>query len=838
MKEKPTYDELEKHIAELKKQNEILNKSVKIDKISDDKYRKMIGNIGDVIVIVDRKGLNAYKSPNIEKYFGWKPEDVIGKSTFKNVHIEDLEIAQKFIQTIVNEPEVVKTAEIRYKCKDGSYKWIEFTCINLLHDPDINGLLGNYHDISERKFANEELIAAKEKAEQNEEELLKTQILLKSSIESTKDLIVLSIDNNYKYLYFNNIHKSVMKSMYSIEVEVGMNILDCISMKDDYNKAKTNYGKALAGNSHSIIEIYGGTTKSYFESFFNPIRNEKNEIIGATAYAKDITERIQVEKSLQESEDRYKGLFKNLKSPLSLYEIVYSNKGEPCDYRFLAVNSSYEKAVGKTNSDLVGKTLLEVFPGTEASWLEQIKKTCITGITSTKENYAKEVDLYVELTVYIPQKGQMAFICPNITVRKKAELELVESQILLKKQNEELHMKNSEYSALNEEYKTQNEELHIAKVKAEESDRLKTEFINNMSHEIRTPMNGILGFSDFLNDKNLSAEKRRNYINIIQNSGNQLMRIIDDILEISKLGTKQVKTTEKEICLNDLLLEKFSIFDIKAKENKTPLYLKKGLSDIESTILTDDTKLNKIISNVLENALKFTNTGFIEFGYQLKNEELEIYVKDTGIGIKPDKQEIIFERFSQEEKELSKNVGGLGLGLSIAKENAELLGGKITLKSEKGKGSTFFVTIPYKPSKSKTNIEKDKIIEKQDKYTILIVEDEEINYLYIETLLEDKIEINCNILHAKNGKEAVEICNENQELDFILMDLKMPIMNGFEATKIIKEFKPDLPIVAQTAYTTKEDKVKALSAGCDDFISKPIDEETLNEIINKYLITK
>ena len=383
------------------------------------------------------------------------------------------------------------------------------------------------------------------------------------------------------------------------------------------------------------------------------------------------------------------------------------------------------------------------------------------------------------------------------------------------------------------------QEVIKAKHKAEESDQLKTEFINNMSHEIRTPMNGILGFSKFLEKPNLTDAKKKHYINIIQNSGNQLMHIIDDILEISKLGTKQVKTIEKEICLNDLLLEHFTIFDIKAKENKTPLYLNKGLSDKESMVLTDETKLNKILSNLLENALKFTNTGFIEFGYQLKNSELEIYVKDTGIGIKPEKQEIIFVRFSQEEKELSKNIGGLGLGLSIAKENAELLGGKITLKSEKGKGATFFVTIPYKPIKSQTednNANSEKITEKQDKFTILIVEDEEVNYLYLGTLLENA-ELNFKSLHTKHGKEAVKMCKENTEIDFVLMDMKMPIMTGFEATKLIKKFRPDLPIVAQTAYSTRDEKEQAFSAGCDDFISKPISEETLNEIINKYLIT-
>jgi len=354
-------------------------------------------------------------------------------------------------------------------------------------------------------------------------------------------------------------------------------------------------------------------------------------------------------------------------------------------------------------------------------------------------------------------------------------------------------------------------------------------------------MNAILGFTNIINEPNLTDAKKKLYINIIQNSGNQLMRIIDDILEISKLGTKQVEIIEKQICLNDLLLENFSIFDVKAKENKTPLYLKKGLSDKESIILTDENKLNKILSNLLENALKFTNTGFIEFGYKIKNDKIEIYVKDTGIGIKLESQKTIFERFSQEEKSLSQNVGGLGLGLSIAKENTELLGGKITLQSEKGKGATFFITIPYKPVDTDTisNISDSnkEIIMKQDRYTILIVEDEEVNHLYIDILLEN-IELNLKTLHAKHGKEAVEICKENSEIDFVFMDLKMPIMTGFEATKLIKEFRPDLPIVAQTAYSTRDEKEQAFSAGCDDFVSKPISKETIDEIVNKYLIMK
>ena len=388
------------------------------------------------------------------------------------------------------------------------------------------------------------------------------------------------------------------------------------------------------------------------------------------------------------------------------------------------------------------------------------------------------------------------------------------------------------------------QDIIIAKEKAEESGRLKTEFIQNMSHEIRTPMNGILGFTELLDNPSLSDEKRKKYIEITKNSTNQLLHIIDDIMEISVLETKQIIAEENPVCLNDLLQELFNIFNIKATKKNIKLVLKNELSDQESTILTDKIKLNKVLSNLLENALKFTDEGFVELGYKLNKDsvpaELEIFVKDSGIGIKPEKQKLIFDRFSQAEKDLSKKVGGLGLGLSIAKENAELLGGKISVVSELGEGAAFFVTIPYKPVNMIPNItiEKVKTTKENEKCTILIAEDEEVNFMVLEILLEDKLKLPCTIIHAKDGFEAVELCKKIPEIEFVLMDIKMPKMDGHEATRLIKEFRTNLPIIAQTAYSTPEEKEKAFLAGCDDFISKPISKDALNDVINTYLLKK
>lgn len=373
-------------------------------------------------------------------------------------------------------------------------------------------------------------------------------------------------------------------------------------------------------------------------------------------------------------------------------------------------------------------------------------------------------------------------------------------------------------------------DLKLAKEQAEESSRLKTAFLQNMSHEIRTPLNAISGFSALLNKPELSLEKRNSFIQIIQSSSIQLVSIVSDILTISSLETKQEKINITKVCINNLIIELLTIFKQQALSQNISLYAKQQLNDSQSEIYTDNTKVTQILSNLLSNALKFTHEGLVEFGYNLKENELEFYVKDSGIGIKPELHEKIFERFGQVDRSTNKLYGGTGLGLTISKAFVELLGGKIWLQSEVGQGSTFYFTLPYKPvNEIYKNISNSK---KSESYkTILVAEDEEFNFLLIEELLIDN---EFKLIHAKDGKETVEIFKSNPNISLILMDIKMPRMTGNEAAKIIKEIKPELPIIAQSAYGLDHEIAKFKEI-FDDYITKPILVAELKHKVAKYL---
>ena len=775
------------------------------------RYYQLVNDYSsDVVAMYDNAFNPVYISPSVKKYIGYEVSEFSEISIFDIVHPEDKQQLFADIERIKNNNIKNYTNTYRIKHKNGHYFWNE-SVSHVVEEDGQTFTIVNSRNIDDRKKTELEIRESEEK--------------YRLLINNINDLVC-KIDENGVYTFVCPNYKEILG--YEPEELIGKSVIDFIHPEDlelsqkKYERIKKTSEKSFdiwrfkhKNGEYRIIETKG--------TVFTNSNNEKRTV----AISRDITDQKALEDELKEKTSFLSTLMET--SPVGIVtvdktgSISYANRRAEQILGLVKeeiTSITYDAPLWK-HTDLDGSS----FPD-EKQPFNVVKKSLTTvfdiqhGITWPD---GRVVILSINAAPIKDNNGKfngMIASIEDITERKQTERQLKESKhnLLIK-----------------------NEDLLKAKEKAEESDRLKTEFLNNMSHEIRTPMNGIIGFSAMFDKPDLSEEKRKYYSKIVQNSSHQLLRIIDDILEISTLETKQERLNETEFCLNDLLMELFSVFNLKSKERNIPLYLKKALHDDQSYILSDKTKLNKILSNLLENALKFTSEGFVEFGYNIDKTNLILYVKDTGIGISPKNHEIVFERFSQENKDISHKLGGLGLGLSICKENSLLLGGDITLDSEKGKGSTFYVSLPYKPVQIVDNNTSKSIDDKQktyDNYTILVAEDEEVNYLYIEVLFEDEIEGNYNLIHAKNGKEAVEICIENNNIDLVLMDIKMPIMNGLEATEKIKEKFPNLQIIAQTAYSTESDKQLALKHGCDDFISKPIHKDKLIGMINKYLIDK
>lgn len=384
-------------------------------------------------------------------------------------------------------------------------------------------------------------------------------------------------------------------------------------------------------------------------------------------------------------------------------------------------------------------------------------------------------------------------------------------------------------------------ELRKAKKEAEESDKLKSAFLANMSHEVRTPMNGIMGLAHLLANPEVEGETKQEYVNLILSSGNVLISLLDDIMDVSRIEARQVVASKETFRLNELMKELHGIFSTELEmmgKKVLELSYNLALEDESSLINTDRVKLRQILVNLLSNALKFTDTGRIEFGYQLQSDQsLLFFVTDTGIGINPEKQKSIFERFVQADDSLSRHFGGSGLGLSICKGFVDLLGGKIWVDSSPNKGAKFYFTIPDVNQSGKTVVEppsqKLKASDRnwEDK-TILIVEDDHINYQLLEVVLK---RTGVNLLHAVTGMDAVRFCEEHQNIDLVLMDVQLPEMNGFEAIKLIKQTHPDIPIIVQTANSMNEEKDRADEAGCQGFMTKPISLNKFMSEVDKFM---
>ena len=579
-----------------------------------------------------------------------------------------------------------------------------------------------------------------------------------------------------------------------------------ITHPDDYKSFKRHMQSEEYNNKTDVLKLdYRIITKDNQVRWINHIcqevYNDQGKTLGRRISNRDITERKVAEQELRNSEARFKTLF--YESP----DAVFVEDPDGC---ILDVNPAACRLHQMERKDLIGKYVYDLVPEESRKYFqEHFKKWVNSGIESTRgtaltiNGEAIPVEIHGSRISY-NGKDALLFIVRDIT-------QIVENEENLKR---------------------------IAE-KAEEADKLKSAFLANVSHEIRTPMNAIIGFSELLSNPDLTQEERDEFINYITQGSNTLMNLIEDIIDITKIEAGQIKINISECNLDQLMDELYATFlkmKNKSGKQKVDLRMNKPLIEKDFIISTDPNRIRQIFSNLIGNAIKFTLEGFIEFGFNFtSSSKIIFYVKDSGIGIPADKQKLIFDRFGQVEDKQQINQSGTGLGLSISKKLAKLLGGDLTVESKEGKGSTFILTLPLEKPYPPFEKELAAVKTSPPNWTgksILIAEDSILNYTFLEALLQ---QTQVKLLWAKNGKEAVELCKTNKEIDLVLMDINMPVLNGFEAISKIKQFKKDLTIIVQTAYAMPEDRTKSLAAGADEHINKPIDPDELFLSIAKYL---
>ncbi|WP_090227330.1 PAS domain-containing hybrid sensor histidine kinase/response regulator [Lutibacter maritimus] len=574
-----------------------------------------------------------------------------------------------------------------------------------------------------------------------------------------------------------------------------------------------NVEKALKGLKTDIVETSFNITttnkKGWVVDRIAPLYNHKGKIIGAISTVNDITaqkiaalELVKAKEKAEQSEKYLYTIINNIADP------VFVKDDES---RMLVVNDAFCKLFQCSKNDVIGKTLAEdVSLEERKNFLKIDKQVLMSGIESINEEPFTLGDnetrtLLTSKKRFINDNGDKFLVGVSHDI---TSLKIIEN------------------------------DLKIAKEKAEQSDQLKSAFLANMSHEIRTPMNGILGFSELLKNPELSGEKQQQYIHVIEKSGARMLNIINDIIDISKIESGLIELDLKELNINEQLEDIYTFFKPEVEKKSVQFLCNKPLPLEAAIIKTDKEKMYAILTNLVKNAVKFTDKGCIEFGYLIKNEGknsvLEFYVKDTGIGISKNRLDAIFERFIQADITDKMAHQGAGLGLAISKAYVKMLGGKIWVSSEQKTGSTFYFTIPFKTKDTITNTATElkgiklNTTNSSEKLKILIVEDDEASDMLLSIAIKDLAK---EIIHAKNGIEAVEACKKHEDIDIILMDIQMPVMDGYEATKQIRKFNKKVQIIAQTAFALEGDMEKVMAVGCNNYITKPIKVSELKQMI-------
>ncbi len=902
---------------------------LKIIEDSHEKYRFIAENSLDYIWILDKDGNHVYISPSIKQLRGFTPEEGLKEKVEDSMTKESFEKLQIAIkkseeQQKLGVKEYTNTLEIQHTCKDGSLVWVESILKGIYNkEGKTIGILGISRNIDERK---------------------KAELALKEN--ESKFSTLLSNLPGMAYICLNDPNctmKFISKGCFDLTEYLPSDFIDnknltfksIIHADDQEHITKTIQKTNINQKSYTLqyrIITKSKKIKWVWEqgvAIFN--KDGKIEILEGMII--DISKQKEIERSLKESEEKYRKLIEN--SLQGLY-ILKDSKIHFCNKKMANIfgYNSAEEINGLNIIELVHESSLETVLYNIKKRIDEKQKITHYNFLAKKKN--GEIIEIETLGSIILLDGEPAIqgVLKDVTQQKAAEerlrklsqaveqsptsivitdlkgiieyvnpyfIDLTEytaeeaigkstnilksnhtpnevykdlwttitsgkewvGEILNRKKSGELYWESVKIAPIKDsngiithfvgikdditEQKRIQNELILTKEKAIESDNLKTSFLANMSHEIRTPMNAIMGFSSLLSDDSLTFEERNEFIQLINSNSNTLLNLIDDIIDIAKIEAGQLNVTNKDFDINELLSEINTIYqEINTKQNEDSIKLiwDKNETDNISVISTDPHRLKQVLSNLIENAIKYTQEGEIHFGYKVlkninigeKTKKLQFYVRDTGIGIPQNKLNVVFDRFRQADDSHTRIFGGTGLGLAISKNIAQLLGGDINVVSMENKGSVFYFTIPIidksnklrKGKRPKINYNE---INWSDK-TVLIAEDVESNFYLLETLLK---RTKINIIWSNNGEKAVKEFQQNKNIDLILMDMQMPIMNGFEATKIIKEMNKDLPILAVTAFALAGDKEKIIASGCNDYISKPIKSDELIFKINKFI---
>ncbi|MCX7908103.1 MAG: PAS domain S-box protein [Ignavibacteria bacterium] len=791
-------------------------------KEQNDLFQTLINTLEAAILLYRGKDI-VFCNDATSKITGYSLEELYSIPIWDLVHPDQREKVKNIVLARFRNEEVPNRYEIKILKKDGSTGWVDYSVGMIKWKGELTAI-GTAIDITERKL-NEEIIQiqyniadalVKQKSLYKFFEVVRKEL---SKVLDTKNLFVAFYDDEKDELYspFEWDEKMDGPTRWSAKKSLTGKV---IKEKRSILLKKEEIQKEIEDGQ---IELIGSLAESWLGV---PL------IVENRAYGALVVQSYDNPNSFDERSVR---LMEIIASQLSTY-IIQKMQTDELTKLSLAISKSQVgvaitdvngiiefvnpkmcEITGYSSDELIGKKMSILKSGYHTNdFYANMWSTILSGKDWSGEllNKKKDGQLYWEKTLISPIFNEFGKIQHFVSIKE----DITEQKKLIN-------------------------ELIQAKEKALESEKLKTAFLANLSHEVRTPLNGLMGFAQILETQDLSNQEVKRFANIIIKKANELLSLFNDILDLSMIETGQLRISPKSVKLNSILYDVYSSFLVEDKIKNKEIEFRIGkLLPEDFEIVTDPIRLKQVLYNLVNNAIKFTKRGFVEFGaVKDKNNTIQFYVKDTGIGIAKEKFDYIFERFQQIDTDfLRREYQGAGIGLPLCKGLVKLLGGDIWLESQLGEGSTFYFTISSLSSIEKETLTKEKFSFKFDKIqfeeeiTILIAEDDYVNFVVLEKMLSKNY--NCEVLHANTGKEAIEFVNKRKDINIILLDIRMPIVDGYSAFKEIKKINPSIPIIAVTAYSYSDDKRKIVEMGFDDYVSKPYDFEEIIEKINRAIL--